>query len=386
MIKRMIIMLVAVGLVLGLVFGFQAFKGKMVGQAMAGMAVAPVTVATVVATAQDWQPEAKTVGSLRAINGADLSLDIAGVVDQINFNSGDEVKAGTVLARLRLEDDPAKLESLRAAERLAEINYQRDQQQLKAQAVSQAVVDTDEANLRSAKAQVAQQEAAMEKKVLRAPFDGRIGIRQVDLGQYLAAGTTIVTLQQLDPIYADFYLPEQQLAILKTGAKVDLNADAYPSQTFVGKIIALDPKVDIQSRNVQVRARFENSDRKLVPGMYAKVSVERGGSERLVTVPAAAVTYNPYGSTLYVVDGIKGNPDKDGVYKDDKGQPAQFNVHQTFVTTGQARGDQIAIVKGVKDGVVVVVSGQVKLRNGVHVVVNNKVLPSDDATHNTPDN
>jgi membrane fusion protein (multidrug efflux system) len=386
MIKRMIIMLVAVAVVLGIVFGFQAFKGKMIGKAMAGMAVAPVTVATVTATAQDWQPEAKTVGSLRAINGADLSLDIAGVVDQINFNSGDEVKAGTVLARLRLEDDPAKLEALKASANLAEITYKRDQQQLKAQAISQAVLDTDEANLRSAKAQVAQQEAAMEKKVLRAPFDGRIGIRQVDIGQYLAVGTTIVTLQQLDPIYADFNLPEQQLAILKAGAKVDLSADAFADQTFVGKIIAINPKVDLQSRNVQVRARFENGDRKLVPGMYAKVSVERGAPQRLVTVPAAAVTYNPYGSTLYIVDGITGKPDKDGVYKDDKGQPAQFNVHQTFVTTGQARGDQIAIVKGVKDGDVVVVSGQVKLRNGVKVVINNKVLPSDDATHNTPDN
>ena len=385
MIKRMIIMLVAVAVVLGLVFGFQAFKGKMVGQAMAGMATAPVTVATVTAAAQDWQPEAKTVGSLRAINGADLSLDIAGVVDQINFNSGDEVKAGTVLMRLRAEDDPAKLEALKASARLAEITYQRDQQQLKAQAISQAVLDTDEANLRSAKAQVAQQEALIEKKTLRAPFDGRIGIRAVDIGQYLAVGTVVVTLQQLDPIYADFYLPEQQLAILKTGAKVDLNADAYADKTFVGKIIAIDPKVDPQSRNVQVRARFDNGDRQLVPGMYAKVSVDRGASERLVTVPAAAVTYNPYGSTLYIVDGITGNPDKDGVYKDEKGQPAQFNIHQTFVTTGQARGDQIAIVKGVKDGEVVVVSGQVKLRNGVKVVVNNKVLPSADAVHNTPD-
>lgn len=386
MIKRMIIMLVAVALVLGLTFGFQAFKGVMVGKAMAGMAVAPVTVATVTATAQDWQPEAKTVGSLRAINGADLSLDIAGVVDQINFNSGDEVKAGTPLMRLRPEDDPARLEALRASARLAEITLNRDQQQLKAQAIAQAVVDTDEANLRSAKAQVAQQEALIEKKTLRAPFDGRIGIRMVDVGQYLAAGTPIVTLQQLDPIYADFYLPEQQLAILKAGAKVDLNADAYPNQTFVGKIIAIDPKVDPASRNVQVRARFENGDRKLVPGMYAKVSVERGATEHLVTVPAAAVTYNPYGSTLYIVDGVKGTPDKDGVYKDGNGQPAQFDVHQTFVTTGQARGDQVAIVKGVKDGDVVVVAGQVKLRNGVKVTINNKVLPTGDAVHNTPDN
>ena len=386
MIKRMIIMLVAVAVVLGAVFGFQAFKGVMTGKAMAGMATMPVTVATMTATAQDWQPESKTVGSLRAINGADLSLDIAGVVDQINFNSGDEVKAGTVLMRLRAEDDPGKLAVLQANEKLAQINYERDQRQLKAQAIAQAVVDTDEANLRSAKAQVAQQEALIEKKTLRAPFDGRIGIRQVDVGQYLAVGTTVVTLQQLDPIYSDFYLPEQQLAVLKVGSKVDLQADAYPGHPFIGKIIAVDPKVDPQSRNVLVRARFDNADKKLVPGMYAKVAIEQGAATRYVTVPAAAITYNPYGSTIYIVDGVKGTPDKDGVYKDDKGQPAQFGVHQNFVTTGQARGDQIAILKGVSEGDAVVVSGQVKLRNGVHVVVNNKVLPTNDAAHNTPDN
>lgn len=386
MIKRMILMLIAVGIVLGAVFGFQAFKGKMTAQAMAGMAAMPQTVATVTATAQDWQPEAKTIGSLRAINGADLALDIAGVVDQINFNSGDEVKAGTVLMRLRPEDDLGKLESLKATERLAEITYERDQRQFKAQAISQAVLDADEANLRSAKAQVVQQEAVLEKKVLRAPFDGRIGIRQVDVGQYLAAGATVVTLQQLDPIYADFYLPEQQLAVLKVGYKVDLSADAYPDHPFTGKIIAVDPKVDPQSRNVQVRARFDNGDKKLVPGMYAKIAVDQGATAKFVTVPAAAITYNPYGSTVYIVDGVKGQPDKDGVYRDEKGQPAQFGVHQIFVTTGQARGDQIAVLKGVSEGDAVVVSGQVKLRNGVHVVINNKVLPASDATHNTPDN
>jgi membrane fusion protein (multidrug efflux system) len=386
MIKRMIIMLVAVAVVLGLVFGFQAFKGVMVGKAMAGLATAPITVATVTATTTDWQPEAKTVGSLRAINGADLALDIAGVVDQITFNSGDEVKAGTVLMRLRAEDDPGKLAALQATERLAEITYERDQRQFKAQAIAQSVVDTDEANLRSAKAQVVQQEALIEKKTLRAPFDGRIGIRQVDVGQYLAAGTVIVTLQQLDPIYTDFYLPEQQLAVLKVGAKVDLTADAYPDHAFVGKIIALNPKVDPQSRNVQVRARFDNGDKKLVPGMYAKVAVEQGAPARYVTLPAAAVTYNPYGSTVYIVDGVTGKPDKDGVYKDDKGELAQFGVHQTFVTTGDARGDQIAILNGVKEGDVVVVAGQVKLRAGVKVVINNKVLPSDNAVSHTPDN
>jgi len=375
MIKRMIIMLVAVAAVLGAIFGFQAFKGKMIAQYMKGFASAPQTIAAATAASQDWQPETQTVGTLRAINGADLALDIAGVVDQLSFNSGDEVKAGTVLMRLRPEDDPGKLAALQASERLAQITYDRDLQQLKAQAISQATLDTDEANLRSAKAQVAQQEALIEKKVLRAPFDGRIGIRQVDLGQYLAAGTTVVTLQQLDPIYADFFLPEQNLSVLKVGAKVTLAIDAYPDHPFVGKIIALDPKVDNESRNVQVRARFENSDRKLVPGMYAKVSVEQGPAARYVTLPASAVTYNPYGSTVFLVDD-KG--------KNEKGEP-QLTVHQTFVTTGQARGDQVAVLKGVKDGDQVVIAGQVKLRNGVPVVINNKVAPTSEANPNTPD-
>jgi membrane fusion protein (multidrug efflux system) len=376
MIKRMIIMLALVGLVLGGIYGFKSFVAGFIGKMMAGMATQPQTVATVVAASQSWQPTNESVGTLRAINGADLALDVAGVVDQIHFNSGDEVKAGTILMRLRLEDDPAKLAALQATERLAEITYERDQQQFKAQAVSQATLDVDEANLKSAHAQVAQQQAVIDKKVLRAPFDGRLGIRAVDVGQYLAAGAMIVTLQQLDPIYLDFYLPEQTLSTLQAGQKVDLSVDAYPGRTFVGRIIAIDPKVDNATRNVQVRAKFANEDRKLTPGMYGKVAVEQGEAAKYVTLPASAITFNPYGATVFLVDD-KG--------KDDKGQP-MLSARQTFVTTGLSRGDQVAVLQGVKDGDTVVTAGQIKLRNGTRLLVNNKVLPSNDPHPATPDN
>jgi len=375
MIKRMIIMLVAAGVVLGGVFGWKTFVGIMMGKFMAGMANQPQTVATTVAANQEWQPTSESVGTLRAINGSDLALDVAGVVDQIHFNSGDEVKAGTVLMRLRAEDDIGKLASLQASERLAEITYQRDLQQLKAQAISQATVDTDEANLRSAKANVAQQEAVIEKKVLRAPFDGHLGIRAVDLGQYLAAGTMVVTLQQLDPIYLDFFMPEQSLAILQVGQKVNLAVDAFKDRTFSGKIIAIDPKVDNGSRNVQVRAKFSNEDRKLVPGMYGKVAVEQGAPVNYVTLPASAITFNPYGATVFLVED-KG--------KDDKGQP-QLVAHQSFVATGLQRGDQVAVLDGVKAGDTVVTAGQLKLRNGTHLIVNNTILPANDPNPATPD-
>jgi membrane fusion protein (multidrug efflux system) len=375
MTKRMIIMLVAAGVVLGGIFGWKTFVGIMMGKFMAGMGNQPQTVATTMASAENWQPTNDSVGTLRAINGADLALDTAGVVEQIHFTSGDEVKAGTILLRLKADDDIGKLNSLQATEKLAEITYQRDQQQFKAQAISQATLDADEANLRSARANVVQQQAIIDKKVLRAPFDGHLGIRAVDLGQYLAAGTMIVTLQQLDPIYLDFYMPEQSLALLQVGQKVDLNVDAYKDHPFTGKIIAIDPKVDNSSRNVQVRAMFSNQDRKLVPGMYGKVAVEQGAPVKEVTLPASAITFNPYGATVFLVED-KG--------KDDKGQP-QLVAHQTFVTTGLARGDQVAVTQGVKAGDQVVTAGQLKLRNGTRLIINNKVEPTNEPNPATPD-
>jgi len=376
MAKRMIIMLVLVAVVLGLIFGFEAFRAKMIKQFLAGLGNPPQTVATGVAGVQAWQAELKAVGSLRAVNGADLSLEVSGIVDQIQFKSGDDVKAGAPLLTLRAEDDVAKLQSLEAQSDLARITLDRDQKQLKVQAVSQQTIDTDAANLKNDKALADQQRAIVAKKFVKAPFDGHLGIRQVDIGQYLTAGTTIVTLQALDPIFVDFTLPQQALAQLKIGQKVTGLVDVYPGTTFTGELVAIDPKVDSATRNLSIRAAFKNPDHKLLPGMYATAQIDTGAPQQFVTLPQTAITYNAYGSTVFLIDDQG---------KDDKGQP-KLQAKQTFVTVGDTRGDQVAILKGVKAGDQVVIAGQVKLRNGSPVIVNNSVVPSDDANPVIKDN
>ncbi|HTG25457.1 MAG TPA: efflux RND transporter periplasmic adaptor subunit [Reyranella sp.] len=369
MIKRMLMMLVLVGVVLGGLFGFKAFVGGKIKEAMASMADLPQTVSAAKAASSDWQPRIDAVGSLRAVRGADLSLEVAGVVEEITFQSGDEVQAGQILLRLRNDDDVAKLQSLEATAQLAQITYDRDVKQLKAQAISQAIVDNDEANLRNAKAQVAQQKAMVDKKTLRAPFAGRLGLRQVDLGQFLSAGTVIATLQSLDPIFVDFLLPQQSVAQLSVGQTVRVKVDAFLGREFAGKITAINPKVETASRNIQVRATLPNRDQKLLPGMFATVELETGAPQRLVTLPQTAVSYNPYGSLVYIVD------DK---AKGAGGKP-QLVARQVFVTTGATRGDQVAILKGVSEGDTVVTSGQVKLRNGVPLAIDNRIVPTNDA-------
>jgi membrane fusion protein (multidrug efflux system) len=369
MIKRMLIMLILVGAVLGGLFGFKAFVNGKIKEAMAGMANMPQTVSATKAETSDWQPRIDAVGTLRAVRGAELSLEVPGVVETITFQSGDEVKAGQVLLTLRKEDEEARLQSLEATASLAQITYDRDLKQLKAQAISQAIVDNDEANLRNARAQVAVQKAILDKKTLRAPFDGKLGLRQVDLGQFLAAGTMIATLQSMDPIFVDFLLPQQAVAQIAVGDKVRAKVDAFPGRTFDGKITAINPKIETGSRNVQVRATLPNVDQKLMPGMFATVELDTGTAQRLVTLPQTAVSYNPYGSLVYIVDD-KG-----------KGTDAkpELTARQVFVTTGATRGDQVAILKGVSEGDTVVTSGQIKLRNGVPVLVDNRAVPSNDA-------
>ena len=368
MIKRMLIMLVLVGAVLGGLFGFKVFVGGKIKEAMAGLASMPQTVSSTTATSSDWQPKIDAVGSLRAVRGADLSLEVPGVVEEITFNSGDEVQEGQLLLRLRNADEVARLKSLEATAQLAQITYDRDVKQLKAQAISQAIVDNDEASLRNAKAQVDTQKAIVDKKYLRAPFTGKLGLRQIDLGQFLSAGTVIATLQALDPIFVDFLLPQQSVAKLSTGQAVKVKVDAFPNRVFEGKITAINPKIETASRNIQVRATLPNDDQKLLPGMFATVELETGAAERLVTLPQTAVVYNPYGSVVYMVDDKGKGPD---------GKP-QLTARQVFVTTGATRGDQVAITRGVSEGDTVVTSGQLKLRNGAPLAIDNRILPAND--------
>jgi membrane fusion protein (multidrug efflux system) len=371
MIKRMLIMLVLVAVVLGGIFGFKDFVNGKIKEFMTGPAgpgKQAQTVSTAKAATTDWQSQMEAVGSLRAVNGADLSLEVAGVVEEMNFQSGDDVAANKVLLKLRDSDDIAKLKSLQAQADLAKITYDRDVKQFNAHAVAQAIVDNDEANLRNIKAQVDQQAALVEKKTLKAPFAGHLGIRQIDLGQYLAAGTAIVTLQALTPIYVDFLLPQKALAQLEVGQPLKVKVDTFPNKDFPGKITSINSKVDATTRNIQVRATIDNNDRKLLPGMFATVSIDSGAPQKLVTVPQTSITYNPYGNLVYIVDNKGNGPD---------GKP-QLTVRQTFVTTGATRGDQVAVLKGVKEGDEIVTAGQMKLRNGVSIVVNNTVSPTND--------
>jgi membrane fusion protein (multidrug efflux system) len=328
----------------------------------------PAVVSTTVAHASDWQDRLQAVGTIRAVRGADLAAEVAGVVDTVEFESGRDVAAGTVLLRLRPNDDDAKLADLQAAVQLAAENYARDAKQFHAEAVSQATMDADQSHLLSARAQVAQQQALMAEKIVRAPFAGRLGLRLVDQGQYLPAGTTIVTLQALDPLFVDFYLPQQALAELQTGDSAQVRVDTYPGRVFTATISAISPKLDPASRMLSVRATLPNHDAALLPGMFANVTMQVGPVHRYITLPNAAIVYNPYGSLVYVVD---------------QGKPA--TVHQVVIKTGPTRGDQIAVTDGLSEGQTVVTAGQIKLRPGSAIIINNTVQPLDDPEPHPPE-
>lgn len=366
--KRMLIMLAIVGLLFGGIFGFQIFKMQMIKKSMASQQIPPSTVSTIRATIQPWQPELKAVGTLRAVRGVDVTTEITGLVRSIHFKSGDTVRAGQILLQLNADSDLAQLRSSEAAAELAETVFERDKKQFAVKAVSQAVLDADQADLKSKRAIVAEQTANVAKKSIRAPFAGRLGITTVNPGQYLNPGDKIVTLQFLDNLYADFFLPQQELANLSLGQKVILTSDSYPGRTFIGKITTINPKVDPETRNFQIEASIANPGQMLLPGMFASVQVQAGEVKKYLTVPQTAVAFNPYGETVFVVqEGEKGPDGKPGLI-----------AKRVFVTTGATRGDQVAILKGIKEGDTVVSAGQLKLKNGSPVVINNTILPTNE--------
>ena len=325
MLKRMIIMLVLIGLVLGSVFGFEAFRSSMIAKFMTTLSNPPQTVSTMIASSQDWQSQLVAVGSVQAINGAELSGDVSGIVAALHFESGTDVKQGDILLQLEARDDIAHLDALQATVALARITYDRDSTLGKTDAVSKEVVDTDKGNFLNAQALAAQQQALVEYKTIKAPFSGRLGIREVNIGQYLAAGTPIVSLQQLDPILISFYVPQQALARIKVDQAVSAKVDTFAGRRFTGKISAIDSHVDAATRNIQVQATFQNKDHALLPGMFATVDIDVAAPQKYVTLPQTAVAFNSYGNIAYLVDD-KG--------KDATGKP-QLAVRQTFVTPGR---------------------------------------------------
>lgn len=355
------------------------------------MAAAPKpgaqTVTAMVVKKQQWRPELAAVGTLNPVRGADLAAEVAGLVKRVNFASGQDVEAGALLVQLSDDADVAALRALQAAAQQAATVLRRDRAQLKVHAVSQAVVDADASDLKTKRAQAAQQAAIVAQKSVRAPFAGRLGITALNPGQYINPGDVLVTLQTLDPIYVDFFLPQQQLAGLAVGQAVTAAVDTFAGQRFSGKITAINPKVDAGTRNVEVQATLPNPGLKLVPGMFADVEVDVGQTQEWLTVPQTAITYNPYGSTVFVIEASEGKgrqPDTASAAADksasgNTGKHEPLTVKQVFVTTGPTRGDQIAITKGLVAGQRIVTSGQIKLKNGTPVVIDNSVQPADDA-------
>jgi membrane fusion protein (multidrug efflux system) len=348
----------------------------------------PQTITAGKVESLEWQPQLAAVGTVVAVRGVDVTTEIAGLVRSIEFKSGEEVKAGTVLVQLNADSDLAQLNSLLAARDLAATVLKRDQAQFEVQAISQAQLDNDAADLKTRNALVAQQQATIAKKTIRAPFSGKLGITTVNPGQYLNPGDKIVTLQTIDPIYVDFYLPQRSIGGLTIGQVVSAATDSYPGVGFPGRVTAINPKVDPATRNVLIEATLANSKRQLLPGMFANVNVDVGEKHRFLTLPQTAITYNPYGSTVFVV---RRKSEADAAARAASGAgsgaapapaPAASGsdplvVQQVFVTTGETRGDQVAIVSGLKEGEPVVTSGQVKLKNGTPVAIDNSVQPAN---------
>jgi membrane fusion protein (multidrug efflux system) len=373
MTKRMLIMLgCIVVLVAVLAFGEFLHIKAMIASAPKPF---PQTVSTVKVANVEWQPQLTSVGTVTPFRGVDVTSEIAGLVREIKFKSGQMVKQNEILFELNADSDIAQLHSLEANAELAATVLKRDEAQLAVEGVSQAQVDADKADLKSKRALVAQQAALVDKKIIRAPFAGRLGITAINRGQYVNPGDALVNLQTIDPIYVNFSVPQKELSALKVNQNLVISSDAYPGVKFSGKVNAINPAIDTTTRNVLVQAKLPNDKSQLLPGMFANVSLDVGDKGNVIVLPQTAITYNPYGSTVFVVKSGDNKDAKDA--KDAKGN-ANLTVTQVFIETGATRGDQVVVTKGLVAGQEVVTSGQIKLKNGTNIVVDNSVVPAND--------
>jgi RND family efflux transporter MFP subunit len=374
--KRPLILIVVVAFLVALIGGFSYFQFVVKPELVKGFISAggqpPVTVETETAKSEQWLPKLPAIGTLRAVQGVDIASEVGGIVREINFDSGNLVTEGTVLVKLDDAVEQADLESGEAQLRLSELDLKRQEELLRRKNTSQTAYDTARATRDTAAAVVARVKAIIQQKSIKAAFGGRLGIRNVDVGQYVSPGDSMVTLQRLSPIYVDFPVPEQELAKLTVGVKVEVAVDSEPGRRFEGEVESVDAKVNQATRNVLVRARIENRDARLLPGMYADVDVVSGDAQKVVTLPRTAVTYSLYGDSVYVVVEAPAEKSAGG-----QGQTAAGNrdknliVDRRFVRVGETRGDRVSILEGVKAGEQVVVAGQIKLRPKAHVVVDN---------------
>lgn len=363
--RRMLIMLGVVLLVVLLLAGYKAFSIYKMVQVYSAPKP-PISVAVITADERTWQSRLPSVGSLKALQGVNLSLEVAGTVKDLQFESGQQVKAGQPLLTLDSAVESALLETAQADLGLAQLDFGRGSQLVGSQAISKGEYDRLSAQLQKNKATVNQLKASLAKKRILAPFAGTIGIRQVDIGDFLASGTVIATLQDLSSLYVDFYIPEQSVPKIRLGQTVELSVAAFPGESFPGSISAINPKVENSTRNVLVRATLANPGGRLLPGMFADLQVLLPDPQLKVVVPESTLTYTLYGNSVYVVTQKKA---ADGsLEKDPKGQPLLV-AERRFVDTGEHRGGLVMINKGVKKGEQVVSAGQIKLDNGADISI-----------------
>ncbi len=376
---RMAVMLIAVGVVFGGVFIVKTMRAKGMNASFDNMSQPAVAVSAYVAKTERWRNDAEAVGTFVAINGTDVTTEAGGVIREILFKPGQQVRAGTVLVRLNTANEEATLRALEAAAKLAVAQRDRWRTLGAQKLVSQDDVEQRAADAAARIAQVEAQRAVIAQKTIRAPFDGVLGIRKINLGQFVNPGDPLVNLQSLNPILLDFTLPQQRMGEVQEGTAVRAGVDSLPGRIFDGRITAIEPQVDAQTRNFTVQASFVNDDGALRPGVFAKVAFALGGEQSVVVVPQTAISFNPYGNAVYVIEEV----DRAEGEKDMRGQPLtgkKLIVRQRFVKTGATRGDLIAVTEGLKPGERVVTSGLLKLRNDAEITINNKVQPAADAT------
>lgn len=375
--KRMVGLLIVAVVVFGGVLGAKMFMNSMMNDFLDNMPVPPVTVSAARATQDRWIDSVTAVGSVEAVQGAELATQVGGIVDSIRFDSGSEVKTGDIILTLDGATDRAELKTLQSAARLAELERDRLKKLWERKSVSQSEYDQRQSELEQARARVVAQQTRIEQKALRAPYDGRLGIRQVNIGAYVSAGDPLIGLQALDPIFVDFTLPEQRYGEVRMGMTVTAEMDALGDKSFEGKITAIEPVIDADTRNFQLQATFKNTDQQLRPGMFARIALDVGEHRDVVLVPRTAISFRPYGNSVYVITESADEKGEDG-------KPIR-TVKQRFVHTGQARGSLIAIDDGLEVGEQVATSGLLKLNGGARISINNSVQPDAEIAP-TPDN
>jgi len=365
----------AIFLVLLVMGSLAGVKVLQIGQLMAAgksFTQPPESISSTEVRQEDWQSVFTAIGSVTAMQGVTIAPELAGTITEIAFEPGSVVNKGGLLVRLDTSAEVAQLRALEAQVELARLNVERERTLRSQNLISQSELDGAEATLKQNQANADAIKAAIDKKTIRAPFSGRLGIRLVNLGQFLDVGKPIVSLQSLSPIYADFSLPQQDLAQLKAGLKIRLTIDAFPDKAFEGSLTAINPDLDASTRSVGLQATFENADQLLRPGMFARVEVLLPEQKNVLVIPITSILSAPYGDSVYVIESAPGK----------NGSAPGLSVRQQFVKVGRARGDFITVESGLKVGDRVVSSGVFKLRNGMPVVENNKITPkSSDVPH-----